>query len=431
MTRLTWLGIGFLILMSVLLRQRLLFLIGLVLALIAAASYLWSRYCLAGVSYSRFFPRASLFYGETIPLSITIVNAKPLPLAWLRIDDEFPIAMHPQQENDAKEQGTGASARRRLVNVLSMRWYERITRRYQVRGARRGIWHFGPAQLRSGDIFGFDIRRKTMETIDQILVYPKVVPIHELGLPSRHPFGDFSSRRRIIEDPLRMMGTREYVSGDSYRHIHWKATARRQTLQTKVFEPSAARPVAIFLNVSTHPSFAIGQDFVLMEFAISAAASIARHVWEEGHPVGLYANSLLLNAPLSLNGSAGGVNGRMLQRVGRVRVAPRSHPEQLIYILDALARIEGRGRWPLASLLQTERAGLPFGATVVVITAYVDEHIKAALSNLVRKGYSPVLVGLGEAHLEQPLEFVPYYYIGSHEEWFDLESIQMSAEHTN
>lgn len=417
MNRLTWIAISILILLSVILRQRLLFLISLILLMLAGASYLWARYCLAGVTYTRQFDQRRLFHGDDVAMEIEIVNAKPLPLPWLRIDDEFPLSMHPQDDSPVELRQSSVFARRRLVNVLSMRWYERVLRRYQLKGARRGMWHFGPAQIRSGDIFGFDIRRHTHEPIDSLLVYPKVVPVHQLGLPPGHPFGDFGSRRRIIQDPLRLMGTRAYAPGDSYRHIHWKATARRQTLQTKVFEPSATRPVAIFLNLKTVSGLDVGHDFQLMEFAISAAASIARHVWEESQPVGLFANALVLGNNIDE------VSGKRAT-VGRVRIAPRSHPEQLQRILEALARLDGRGRWPISNLLQAESGGLAFGTTVAIISAVMDNPLRATLSHLNRKGFRVVLISLGEGKLEKLLPGVIEYYIGSHEEWHNLEEIK-------
>lgn len=417
MNRVTWLAIGILILVSAILRQRLLFLISLILLMFAAASYLWSKYCLTNVSYSRKFGQRRLFYGDEAQMELEIVNAKPLPLAWLRIDDQFPLSLHPDNDIISEEKSVSSGARRRLVNVLSMRWYERVIRRYRLKGTRRGIWHFGPAQIRSGDIFGFDIRRNTYELIDSLLVYPKMVPVQALSLPPGHPFGEFASSRRIIEDPLRLMGTRAYAPGDAYRHIHWKATARRQSLQTKVFEPSATRPVAIFLNLSTSPNVHTGQDFEMMEFAITAAASIARHVWEEGQPVGLYANALVLSHNIDDNSGE-------RRTVGRVRVAPRSHPEQLLRILEALARVEGRGRWQLSNLLHAESGGLAFGTTIVVISAAVDNQLRGALSELVRKGFRVVWIGLGEGALGSPMMGVTDYYIGAHEEWEKLDVVE-------
>jgi len=398
-------------LISIVLRHPVLFLISLILVLLAATSHLWAKYSLAGVTYRRAFDQHRLFFGEETEMRIELVNAKPLPLSWLRVDDAYPTALKPDFQ---PRRNQPASGRQRLVHVFSLRWYERVTRRYRLRGGQRGLWRFGPAQLRSGDIFGFDIRRKTLENAAEIVVYPLVVPVAALGLPARHPFGEFRSTLRIIADPLLLAGAREYSRGDNFRHIHWKATARRRTLQTKVFEPSASRPVAIFLNVTTFEHFSQGQDWALQEYAITAAASLARQLWDEGHALGLYVNALLTQEALFADGNGESPGSE------RIRIAPRQQPSQLMRVLEALARIDDRGRWTIEALLQVESGRLLFGTTIVVISAVVTRRLRLALIDLQRKGYGVALVALGDAQLEPPIPGVVYYHIGGRERWFEL-----------
>ena len=415
MNRLTWIAISALIIISAVLRHELLFLMGLILTLLAIVSTFWAKYCLHGVTYRRHFSARRLFFGDNMEMRIEVTNAKPIPLAWFRADDEIPVAL-------TAEAATGGMGRRRLVNVLSLRWYELVTRRYQMTGGRRGVWRFGPAQLRSGDLFGFDIRRATVEQNDYVLVYPKVVPVTELGLPARHPFGEEKSNLRIFEDPMRLMGAREYSSGDSFRFVHWKATARRQALQTKVFEPSSTRPVAIFLNVSTHEYFNEGQDWELMEYAICAAASVGKHVWENGYAVGLYANAWLAHQAQT-NGEDAPDNGAKALRSGRVRILPRRHPSQLTHMLEALARVNERGRWSLEALLELENRDLPFGATLVIISTVVNRRLQLALTDLRRKGFGVTLITLGEEEPPMLLTGITTYHIGGKERWQELTQL--------
>ena len=405
MTRIWWAAIGVLMLVSVVLRQEVLFLICVVLMLLAGAARLWAHYCLAEVHYKRRLGVRRLFFGEETDLLAEIVNAKPLPLAWLRVDDEIPVALEMVSGQPLEGHMPG---RRRLVVSLSMRWYERVTRRYRVRGSQRGVWRLGPAQLRSGDIFGFEIRRRVLaDNVDTVIVYPRMVPVQALGLPAHHPLGDQRSTLRIIEDPLRLMGAREYAQGDSYRFIHWKATARRSSLQTKVFELSTTRPLALFLNVATAEHFFEGTDWELREYAITAAASIVRAAWQEQLAVGLYVNTMVAghNAP--------------------VRLPPRHHPNQMLDLLDTLARIDSFGRWPIERLVQSEARRLAFGSTVVVISAVINPRLRAVLAELRRREYGVALIGLGDATLDPPLPNIAYHHIGGHERWHALDTLEL------
>ena len=83
-----WLIVAALLLVSLWTRQGPLFLFSLLLLFGSAASAFWARYCLAGLGYRRVLGAKRLNYGEETEITIEITNAKPLPLAWLRIDDE-------------------------------------------------------------------------------------------------------------------------------------------------------------------------------------------------------------------------------------------------------------------------------------------------------------------------------------------------------
>jgi uncharacterized protein (DUF58 family) len=400
-----WLFIGLVVLISAALGHNLLLLIALLLALIGSASYLWARYCLTGVTYQRSFSATRLFHGDEAEVAVQVINAKPMPLAWLITIDEFPADVQLM----TKGLFVSPRARRRLlVNTFSLRWYEKVTRRYRIRGLRRGVWRFGPVQLSSGDIFGFSIKRDSLEETQSIVVYPKIVPLTSLRLPDLHPFGDFRTPRRIIDDPLRLMGAREYVSGDSFRHIHWKASAHGRDLQTKVFEPSANRPLALFLNARTAEFANEGIDREILELAVTAAASIACWSWQEGHPTGLYTNSVIRSSR------------------ERVRIPPANQPEQLIEILGALASMENDGLWTISTILELESTALSYGVTVVVVTSLLSDRLLKALINLRRHEHGVTLVALGNARLDRELPGVRYYHIGGREVWHDLEALELA-----
>jgi len=52
------------------------------------------------------------------------------------------------------------------------------------------------------------------------MVYPKIVPLEKLGIPSRQPLGEIRTRNHLFHDPVLTMGIREYQFGDSMKSIH-------------------------------------------------------------------------------------------------------------------------------------------------------------------------------------------------------------------
>ena len=402
MGRTGWMAAAVILVLALATRNSLIFSMALILSLLGLVVWLWSRYCLTEVTYRRQFGVERLFFGEKTDLRLEVTNAKPLPLAWLRCEDDIPIALKLTPDERARHY---LPTRRVLVNLFSLGLYQRVIRRYTVTGTQRGAWRFGPVQLVCGDIFGFRSQHKEIPETNLLLVYPRLYTLPELGLDARHPFGDYQSLNRLIDDPLRVSGVREYLPGDNIRHIHWKATARRQELQTKLFEPSASRPLAIFINIRTFNHRFEGIDPALREFAISAGASISRWAQMRGDAFGVFANSMMYE-------------GR------RVRILPGAHPRQLTRVLEALAYCVGVPHTTIERVLQQEADHLRHGTSIVLISATLSDSLSRALADLQRRGFAVTLLGIGGLTLEKAIPGVAFQQLSQQA----LEDLTLEAE---
>ena len=370
----TWITLIILIaLLGIALGQGALLAIAALLLTVAPIAWLWNRYALHGVRYERAFSETRAFVGETVDLTLRVTNRKPLPLPWLRIEDNLPleVPLVDQKLRLAPIPLTGI-----LTHLASLGWYERVTWRYQLRPDRRGFYFFGPAHLRSGDVFGLFSHEARPQEVDRLIVYPLVVPLPELGFPGKHPFGDHKATQPIFEDPNRTVGVRDYHPEDTFKRIHWKATARHQELQVKVYEPTISQHLVIFLNVATFPKPWMGVDPVRQEHAITVAASIAYHAAAKRYGVGLIAN------------------GSVPKSDQPIKVPPGRDPDQLTRILEALAAVTRYATTNIEQLLSAESPHLPWGATLVVVTAVVTEELLAAMVRLRGAGRRLALVSL-------------------------------------
>ena len=389
MGRVGWTAAVIILLVALFKRDNLIFTMALILGLLGTVIWLWSRYSLSEVTYRRRFSVERLFFGEQTELLLEVTNAKPLPLAWLRSEDDIPDALALAPDERVRHY---LASRRVLVNLFSLGLYQRVIRRYTVTGTQRGAWKFGPAKLVCGDIFGFGSRHQEFADTTLLLVYPRLYELPELGLDSRHPFGDHQTRNRLIDDPLLLSGVREYLPGDNFRHIHWKSTARRQELQTKLFEPSASRPLAIFINIRTFTHRFEGINPELREFAISAGASLARWAQLRGEAFGVFANS-------------------MMHAGRRVRVAPSAQPQQLSRVLEALAYCVSVPYTTIELVLQQETDHLRNGTSIVLISATLSDGLRRVLADLHRRGFAVTLLGIGGLKLERAIPGVDFLAI--------------------
>ncbi|MBL7183438.1 MAG: DUF58 domain-containing protein [Anaerolineae bacterium] len=357
---------------------------------IVPIAWLWNKYTLRGLHYERLLSERRAFPDETLELTLRVSNWKLLPVGWLQIEDQFPLGVPLLDEELLTSQSSNVG---HLVTAFSLRWYQRVSRRYRLHCPRRGFYRFGPAHLKSGDLFGLFSQEGWQKKDDWLIVYPKVVPITELGLLSKEPFGETKARQRIFEDPMRAIGVRDHQPGDSFKHIHWKATARQQRLQTRVYEPTTSYNLIVFLNVATFPKHWQGTDPALLEKAISVAASIASYGVEQRYIVGVIANGSVPHSDQS------------------IKVLPSRDPKQLASILEALAAVTSFATSSIEDLLMTESPKLPWGATLVIVTAIVSEELAATLLRLRDVGRRLVLISLDQEPPGQELEGILSYHL--------------------
>lgn len=368
----------FAILLGLLLHQPGLLALALLVLIAAAIGWTWNKYGLLGVEYKRSFSERRAFLGETVDLTLQVTNHKVLPVSWLKIDDEYPL---PVTMVDGKVQPSTKEDIGLLSNVMSLRWFERAKWHYQLRCDKRGFYPFGPAHLSSGDLFGLFSSQLHYPKLDWLIIYPEVRPIEVLTLPPKEPFGEIKAQQRIFEDPSRAAAVRDYGPQDALKHIHWKATARRQKLQVKVFEPTTTFQLVIFLNMVTMPRHWHGTIPELLERVVSVGASVANYAVQKRFQVGLLANGCWPNSDQPL------------------KVLPSRSPDQLTRILEALAAISALPTISIEELLNRESARLPWGATLAVITAVVTEDLLVVMSRLQAAGRRLVLLRLDDPAL--------------------------------
>lgn len=98
---------------------------------------------------------------------------------------------------------------------------------------------------------GFWLRRKTVATDAEVRVYPN------LAGERKYLAALFLNRGGVGIHAQRQVGQgrdfeklREYIQGDSYSEIHWKATAKRSRPVTKVFQVERTQEVYVVLDSS-------------------------------------------------------------------------------------------------------------------------------------------------------------------------------------
>ncbi len=330
---------------------------------------LWARSSLKAVHLSRHHDRR-LFWGERLAVQVEVHNSGLLPVLWMRLADTVPAEL------------LSGGPFRQVVSLLPR---ERVWLAYALFGRRRGLYSLGPMVTQGGDLLGSASYERCCLDEDHLIVYPKIVPLRGLDLPSQSPFGTLPSRERVFEDPTRIRGVRDYQLGDSLRRMDWKTSARVGSLQVRCFEPSIALETAIFLNLD-------GADYISIErseaaeLAIVITASISAHLVEKRQAIGLATNGRDPVREPTHEASPWAEAPTLPLRKGR---------EHLMNTLDLLARIQVASEGdavPFLDLINRNSMGLPWGTTVVVVTSRDADGLLPTLLALRRRGMAVILV---------------------------------------
>ncbi len=357
---------------------------------VAAGVFAWSRWyadrALQNLSGVRHYRRRA-FLGETVAIRLSLTNKSRLALPWVEFHESVPPELR-----------LGQATRQ----VVTLRGRQTADFTYHVKAQQRGYYQLGPLRLSTGDLFGLARQRYGTLPPDHLTIYPRIIPLAHLGLPSRLPFGTVASRQRLFEDPARPMGVREFRSGDSLRRMNWKASAHTQKLLVRTFQPAISLETAILLDLNS-TAYERRERYAATEWAIVVAASLAAHLTDARQSVGLMSNGI---DPLRVQEEThefDEVTGRLLFHAPADKgpaaymatpIVPRNGRPHLMKILEQLARVEPAETMPFAEWAPAAGVGLNWGVTILAITARGDARVANVLHRMARAGFNPILIAV-------------------------------------
>ena len=350
-----------------------------VLVLSRLMTYLW----LSGIECTRELDRSEMNIGDEVAVIATVKNTRPWPIPWLFIEETVP------------EKCPVRGDRAKLVMLMPE---QTTTLLYQVRFNQRGYYQIGPLVMESGDVFGLYRRFKLGKSREYVTVYPHVHVISEFQIGARRPQGSVRFANRIYEDPTRIRGVREYVSGDSLRRIHWKASAATGRWQSKVYEPSQVIGATVALDF--HVDGYRGKEWwQRSELAVTTAASLAYYIFQAREQIGFFTNGrdaaeragARRMAATTVTRETAHHVASLKERMDQLRpfqVETRRSEAQGLRILESLARAELTDGLTIDRMLVSETEHIRRDAALLVVVPAVTPELELAFAMLKSSGFS-------------------------------------------
>jgi uncharacterized protein (DUF58 family) len=158
---------------------------------------------------------------------------------------------------------------------------------FLCKGTQRGRFLLNRIYYEISSPLGFWNRRENSEINVEIYVYPDLSKERKQVAAfflNRGPIGIHS--QRMIGQGREFEKLREYIHGDSYDQIHWKATAKRGRPVTKIFQIERTQEVYVAIDFSRLSARPSGSESIL-EHHLKAALVLGMVAQRQGDLFGL------------------------------------------------------------------------------------------------------------------------------------------------
>jgi len=216
---------------------------------------------------------------------------------------------------------------------------------------------------------------KNLQSAVDLIVYPRLIKVDKMDLPSNRQMGTMPSLNRSLEDFSSILDLRKYNYGDSLKKVHWKMTAKKGELYVKNYEFKANTGLWIFLDMQ-NLNYSKDIEGYTEECAVEASLAVAYY--------GLR-NSMEVNL--------------ICYGENRIRLEGNEVSKIDTFIKSTLD-IAPRGNIHIGEILKSEGKFVPWGSTIITVTPRIDSGVYSAYHSLIKLGYKGTVIKVGNEQYE-------------------------------
>lgn len=193
--------------------------------------------------------------GDDNQVKLSIHSRYPFPVH-LTVIDEVPVRFQERSLHFACSLAPGGAS----------------TMSYSLRPTERGEYSFGLIRLFARTSLGLVERRFSCGQPQTVRVYPSYLMLqHYELLAATNRLTEFGVKRiRRVGHQTEFEQIKDYVPGDDYRTINWKASARRHQLMTNTYQDTRSQPLYCLIDKGRVMQQAF-HGMTLLDYAINAS----------------------------------------------------------------------------------------------------------------------------------------------------------------
>ena len=210
---------------------------------------------------------------------------------------------------------------------------------HTLRPLSRGVYTFGYINVFASTRLGLVERKLVFKQPQEVDVYPSIIQMKRFELRAMqhiaHETGIKKMRR--IGHSYEFEQIKNYVEGDDYRSVNWKASSRRATLMVNQYEDERSQQVYCIIDKSRVMKMPF-EGLSLMDYAINTALAISNIILKKQDKAGLLSFSDAIGATLKAERDTGQLR-RIMEALFREKERPGEANYELLY--QAVRRLIG------------------------------------------------------------------------------------------
>ena len=202
---------------------------------------------------------------------------------------------------------------------------------YELTPTERGEYHFGKINLFAESFLGLVQRRFQSEVEKMVPVYPSVIQMKNMELKAFKQIAHQSGIKKIrrLGHSYEFEQIKNYVAGDDFRAINWKATSRHNALMVNQYEDEKSQQVYCIIDKSRVMRMPFG-GLTLMDHSINAALVMSNIILQKKDKAGLLTFSDKLGSTLAADNTPNQL-GRILHELYREKEGKGEASYELLY----------------------------------------------------------------------------------------------------
>ncbi len=246
-----------------------------------------------GIKVVRVAPE-KLSNGDDNPINIWVKNNYIIPVS-IEVIDEIPIQFQVRDISYSEQ----------------LKSKEEKNIEYSLRPTERGEYKFGFIYVYASSIIGFFAKRYYFQNEKAVACYPSFLQMRKYELIAIHDknseFGIKKMRRLGYSKEFEQI--KQYVTGDDYRNVNWKASARRNSLMVNQFQDEKSQNVYSVIDKGRVMKMPFN-GLTLLDYAINTSLAISNIALKKDDKVGLLTFSKKIDYVLKA-----GKSGSQLRRI--------------------------------------------------------------------------------------------------------------------